>query len=180
MFPLICVWINGWVNNREAGDLRRCRAHYDVTIMKCIDFVHLANMTSLVSVRLDGSSIQRFPDTGCASSDNFIYANGVWHFPNLGGFFMSNNELTEFPLLPDAGSSSFHINLVLDHNNITNVSITRLELLKHATRLNLYINNNKIADMPHLSVLGPALKGWNWIVTKYHILTKSILMGWSI
>ena len=26
---LICVWINGWVNNREAGDLRRYRAHYD-------------------------------------------------------------------------------------------------------------------------------------------------------
>ena len=27
MFSLICVWINGWVNNREAGDLRRFRAH---------------------------------------------------------------------------------------------------------------------------------------------------------
>ena len=26
---LICVWINGWVNNREAGDLRRYRGHYD-------------------------------------------------------------------------------------------------------------------------------------------------------
>ena len=23
-----CVWINGWVNNRQAGDLRRHRAHY--------------------------------------------------------------------------------------------------------------------------------------------------------
>ena len=33
MFCLICVWINGWVNNREAGDLRRYRAHYDVTVM---------------------------------------------------------------------------------------------------------------------------------------------------
>ena len=28
-----CAWINGWVNNREAGDLRRNRAHYDVTVM---------------------------------------------------------------------------------------------------------------------------------------------------
>ena len=34
MFSLICVWINGWVNNREAGDLRRYRAHHDVTLMK--------------------------------------------------------------------------------------------------------------------------------------------------
>ena len=24
---------NGWVNNREAGDLRRHRAHYDVIVM---------------------------------------------------------------------------------------------------------------------------------------------------
>ena len=35
VFSLICVWINGWVNNREAGDLRRYRAHYDVTVMSC-------------------------------------------------------------------------------------------------------------------------------------------------
>ena len=30
---LICVWINGWVNNGEAGDLRRHRPHYDVIVM---------------------------------------------------------------------------------------------------------------------------------------------------
>ena len=30
---LICAWTNSWVNNREAGDLRRHRAHYDVTVM---------------------------------------------------------------------------------------------------------------------------------------------------
>ena len=32
-FSLIRVWINGWVNNREAGDLRRYRTHYDVIVM---------------------------------------------------------------------------------------------------------------------------------------------------
>ena len=37
MFSLICVWINGWVNNYEAGDLRRYHAHYDVIVMR-IDF----------------------------------------------------------------------------------------------------------------------------------------------
>ena len=35
MFTLICARINGWVNNREAGDLRRHRAHYDVIVMNC-------------------------------------------------------------------------------------------------------------------------------------------------
>ena len=33
MFSLIWVWMNGWVNNREFGDLRRYRAHHDVTVM---------------------------------------------------------------------------------------------------------------------------------------------------
>ena len=33
MFSLICAWINAWANNREAGDLRRHRAHYDVIVI---------------------------------------------------------------------------------------------------------------------------------------------------
>ena len=34
-FSLICGRINGWVNNRKAGDLTRCRSHYyDVTLMQ--------------------------------------------------------------------------------------------------------------------------------------------------
>ena len=32
-FSLISAWINGWVNNREAGDLRCYIAHYDVFVM---------------------------------------------------------------------------------------------------------------------------------------------------
>ena len=32
VFFHLCVWINSWVNNREAGDLRRYRAHYDVIV----------------------------------------------------------------------------------------------------------------------------------------------------
>ena len=34
MFSLICIWTNGWVNNRDAVYLRHHRAHYDVTGMK--------------------------------------------------------------------------------------------------------------------------------------------------
>ena len=33
VLPLIYTWMNGWVNSREAGDLRRHRAHYDVIVM---------------------------------------------------------------------------------------------------------------------------------------------------
>ena len=34
IFSLICAWINDWVTNLEAGDLRRHRAHHDATVMK--------------------------------------------------------------------------------------------------------------------------------------------------
>ena len=35
-FDIFLTWINSWVNNREAGNLRRHRAHYDVTVMKLL------------------------------------------------------------------------------------------------------------------------------------------------
>ena len=31
----IYTWINGWVNNHEAGDLRCHHTHYDVNVMIC-------------------------------------------------------------------------------------------------------------------------------------------------
>ena len=46
MFSLIYAWINDWVNNREAGDLRRQHGHYDVIVMHqndqslCLAFTH--------------------------------------------------------------------------------------------------------------------------------------------
>ena len=46
MFPLICAWINGWVNNEEAGDLGRHPAHYDVIVMRsktCISYPYSTN-----------------------------------------------------------------------------------------------------------------------------------------
>ena len=34
MLFLICPWTNGWANYRDAVDLRRHRAHYDLTVMR--------------------------------------------------------------------------------------------------------------------------------------------------
>ena len=52
MFTLICAGINFWVNNCEAGDLRRYRAHYDVIVMgiaiKPVSILH--NETNNVTV----------------------------------------------------------------------------------------------------------------------------------
>ena len=49
MFSFIWVWINGWVNNHEAGDLRRYCTHYDVTVMSFI-WVWNVVVTSLTAV----------------------------------------------------------------------------------------------------------------------------------
>ena len=43
MFSLICAQINGWVNNGEAGGLRRHRVHYDVIVM-CVYYVGVTNL----------------------------------------------------------------------------------------------------------------------------------------
>ena len=71
MFSFICVWINAWVNNREAADLRRHRVHYDVIVMKS-----LTNRTCL-NINTD------FPDICISilkirrSSDGLIYIMGI-------------------------------------------------------------------------------------------------------
>ena len=44
VFSLICAWTNGWVRNRNAGDLTRHRDHYDVTAMKRSHFHNLCSM----------------------------------------------------------------------------------------------------------------------------------------
>ena len=53
MFSLICAWITGLENNREAGDYRRIRAHYDVIVMnipQTLDSIIIA-VSVMVSTR---------------------------------------------------------------------------------------------------------------------------------
>ena len=47
VFCLICAWTNGWANNHDAGDLRRHRAHYDVTVMESCKWQFFSSMTTL-------------------------------------------------------------------------------------------------------------------------------------
>ena len=54
MFSLVCARINGWLNNHEAGDLRRHRAHYDVIVMSrqvtfILEWHHISAMVSEIS-----------------------------------------------------------------------------------------------------------------------------------
>ena len=42
-----CAWINGWVNNRKAGDLGRLRAHYDVIVMFVLYILPLISVSCI-------------------------------------------------------------------------------------------------------------------------------------
>ena len=46
MFSSICAWTGSWVNNQDAGDLRRHRAHYDCNVVPNSDPVIRAVMGS--------------------------------------------------------------------------------------------------------------------------------------
>ena len=46
MFSLICAWTNAWVNNRNAGDLRRRHAYYDVTVIN----LHIKGRLYLITI----------------------------------------------------------------------------------------------------------------------------------
>ena len=49
MFSLICARLNGWVNSREVGDLRRYRAHYEfIGMMFMINWHPLVPATTLL------------------------------------------------------------------------------------------------------------------------------------
>ena len=65
MFSLMCVWINGCVNNREAGDLRRNQAHYDVIVMIVPDTWYYLSSVFTVT---------------CSSDTTNINGNGLTHW----------------------------------------------------------------------------------------------------
>ena len=58
MFSLICARINGWVNSREAGDLRRHRPHYDVTVMYML---RICFKDCMCFVRFSGRNLATLP-----------------------------------------------------------------------------------------------------------------------
>ena len=88
MFSLICVWINGWVNNREAGDLRRYRGHYDVIVMglalmrrHCDDMsakLYTWSTIRLISLKKGTVPIDSFEGEGLVKSKPYCLMYVAW------------------------------------------------------------------------------------------------------
>ena len=93
---LIFAWINAWVNNREAGDLRRHRTHYDVTVImkKRVDFLYIKLCSHyLLSIYLSFLSTTRVND----DNDCIIYDLTTTEMEHI-YFYTLNNCIKSFCL----------------------------------------------------------------------------------
>ena len=85
------TWIIGWVNNRQAGDLRRHRSHYDVIVIQinftgaganyCLHLYHL--ITREVNL-LDLSKTQQSSNCQCFQRNVQYYPDSKVHGANMG------------------------------------------------------------------------------------------------
>ena len=89
MFPLICAWMNGWVNNRKAGDLRRHRSHYDVSVMSKSLKKNSFILVKLSSLRISGARMLFFL---------FYYSRYIWGRWNTKRYFNSTSACEIFIL----------------------------------------------------------------------------------
>ena len=78
MFSLICAWINSWVNNGDAGNLRSHRSHYDVIVMIPCDMVGTPT-TSVMKVWAETTYLQYNHHITQCSDNIIITRNAIWH-----------------------------------------------------------------------------------------------------
>ena len=82
MFSFVCAWINGWVNNREAGDLRRHRDHYDVTVVSQIWGIHFTDVLNPpIQIYLCFAFICK--DSRFIKISYLIYSNNIPYFRQM-------------------------------------------------------------------------------------------------
>ena len=92
MFSFICAWINGWVHNREFGELRRHRAHYDVIAMLYVSNVYTSTQGRRTNHRqhIRHKSKVNYPLTQC-----LIYCDFNFDLYRIRYFFaMDSNKST--------------------------------------------------------------------------------------
>ena len=82
MFTLICARMNGWVNNREAGDLRRYLVHYDVIVMWLLRCDILELDGSFCFIRVNHSHIHQ----GCFTGTEAIECLPQFQWSNPEGY----------------------------------------------------------------------------------------------
>ena len=80
----MCAWIKDWVNNGEAGDLRRHLAYYDVIVMK-LENCRVASLTAtyLRAITLYMVNIVQKSERGKVIAANMLSTYGQAWLLNL-------------------------------------------------------------------------------------------------
>ena len=78
MLYLICAGINGWVNNREAGDMRRHQAHNDVTVMVVAIIFLLLPLSSLLQHAFHGRFSSLLSSEACNGCPTQLYTTCIF------------------------------------------------------------------------------------------------------
>ena len=85
MFSVICAWIKCWVNNREAGDLRRHRAHYDVIVIWRVSVIFSPSRT-IRWVLILLTWINLYPSMGVSNYIHYkVWDEITYPFTNFNG-----------------------------------------------------------------------------------------------
>ena len=119
MFSLICVWINGWVNNSEAGDLRCYRAHYDVIVVCSVQLapnrfwrMGHGRLASTQATAVDGEKVRLWSRSHGFETTHHHMKRCVnnWHLPAAS----ARRHVLILPLhtgeiLSNAGFESIHV-----------------------------------------------------------------------
>ena len=69
IFSLICAWMNGLVNNSEAGDLRRHRDYYDVIVLLQVFILKTLHSKAVALLQWRGVTLE-WPHNGQDSVSN--------------------------------------------------------------------------------------------------------------
>ena len=152
MFSLICVWINAWVNNREASDLRRHRGHDGVTVMLCDIFhdlhlrislwrlicYHKTNVSGVSATKNGSVCYHKTNVSGVSATKNVTY--NQWHSsgapkPNVRDYY---NDYTSYrrptptpPFLPRHSTLQFlFLCLPLTHwGRVTHICVSKSTII---------------------------------------------------
>ena len=141
MFSLICVWMNDWVNNREAGDLKRYQAHCDVTVMlihfqgviirnsglQSVDSDAFTNLSALQDLMLINGSLTQPPPLQCIRKTLILLdlrSNYIAHIDKL--YFAGCMKLATLSLERNLLSSMPDISYVVQTLTILNLSRNKL------------------------------------------------------
>ena len=96
VFSLICAWINGCVNNREAGDLRHHRAHYFVTVMISAILCCSPNTASQPHMNVKASDLTAIFARLMSFVPQLVYATNISEFI-ISGVYKRNSPAKQLP-----------------------------------------------------------------------------------